>query len=393
MGQFERPKSGQHADRIRALIVGVSACVLVMLRLALAGPFLDRMWAEDARVFLAEGRSPKALVETYAGYIHTLPRVVAALGSWLPPSWWTVYAAAAAAVAVGSLTAFVYLAALRTTRSQVPALIAASAMVLLPAARFESLGSIANLQWFLLGACGWALLLPRGVLQKTAVVVAATTALTTPLVVCLFPVVIVAHRRDALTHPAVRAAGFGLVIQLCVIVLSPAGSSSGVPRSPSMGGLARALITSLDGWDVSGAAAVVRSLLFLAGVGMVVATSRRYQTEAVAFTLSGLLILSVTTYVNGYGQARYAVAAGIAFASALALGADDSRLAYPGVALLGLAFAMSFPAALYRVSGPSWAESVQTWEALCGAEIGDGQHQHSLPLSPEGWGTVLLPCG
>jgi hypothetical protein len=59
------------------------------------------LWAEDGRVFLVQAleRGVGAVNDSYAGYLHVVPRLIAMGASWLPFGWTpTVYALGAAVV-------------------------------------------------------------------------------------------------------------------------------------------------------------------------------------------------------------------------------------------------------------------------------------------------------
>jgi hypothetical protein len=48
-----------------------------------------QFWAEDGKVFYAEAYTlgPRAFVKTFAGYLHTVQRIVAATSQWTDPAW------------------------------------------------------------------------------------------------------------------------------------------------------------------------------------------------------------------------------------------------------------------------------------------------------------------
>ncbi len=105
-----------------------------------------QFWAEDATVFFKDqfGQSLPQLLSPYAGYLHTIPRVVAWVASWLPaikaPLIYNASAVVLGAVAI-ALTC-------RRLRTYLPAWIVALSFLAVPTSG-EIFGTITNAQWFL----------------------------------------------------------------------------------------------------------------------------------------------------------------------------------------------------------------------------------------------------
>jgi hypothetical protein len=187
----------------------------------LTGPVTDRLWAEDGTVFLGQGRQLRALMEPYGGYLHLVPRVLGAIGAWAPPRFWALFAVGAATVTLGVLAGLVFAWAASVTGSRGAAGLVALGMALVPALRFEVLGSIANLQWFLLCLALWALLIPPTRAPIASAGATLATALSTPLAVVLLPAALTAHGRQAFRIPAVWALVAGLGVQAVTVLANP----------------------------------------------------------------------------------------------------------------------------------------------------------------------------
>lgn len=105
-----------------------------------------QFWAEDATVFFSDqfGRGWPQLTSPYAGYLHTLPRLVAWLASWLSPSKAPLlYNAAAVVLSAAAITL-----TCRRVRAYVPKWIVALSFLAVPTSG-EIFGTITNTQWFL----------------------------------------------------------------------------------------------------------------------------------------------------------------------------------------------------------------------------------------------------
>jgi hypothetical protein len=130
---------------VKALLAGAALVVLLIRGWSrVAHPTL---WAEDGQVFLTDGydHPVTALWEPYRGYLHLVPRLIAALASRLPLTWLpTVYtlAAVATAVAIACLVLSDRMRRLLPRPWQPP--LALAVLVLLPAAD-EPFGNLANL--------------------------------------------------------------------------------------------------------------------------------------------------------------------------------------------------------------------------------------------------------
>ena len=136
-------------------------------------------------------------------------------------------------------------------------------------------------------------------------------------------------------------------------------------------------------------APLVAGVLLIAVLLAVVLPSTRTGGPAVkvvaGFVMTSALLVLVPSVLNGTVQPRY-VACGLVvlvWAACLAGPALHRTVATMTVTALAGAAAVTFAADPYRVSGPSWVEQ-NTAQCTTGT--------HEVALSPEGWGTVVLPC-
>ena len=371
---------------------------LVLARLQIRGDAFDHVWAEDGKVFLgdAERHGLASVSYAYAGYLQTLPRVLAVAGKALPIRDYATYIVLVSALVVGALAAFVYLTAANVLGSAAWAAAPALGMALTPALAISSLGDLANLQWFLIFAAFWAMLVPpRGTRPYVATIVAGLAALTSPIAVLVAPVAVVAHgRRDTLRSWPLLALLGGEVIQ--VIGIAFGSRSSG---GPARAGISLSTATSVVGnlfRGVLGPASGPGSVRILAGVVigalLVLAwslASRQRLLTNLSWT-TGLLIYCVTSAITGHSEARYIAMAGMFMIAGIAcLGPRlDRRAAVASLLLLLLLCLVSFPASGYRLSGPSWSAAIAQHDTECRRLR---LAATDVPLSPPGW-AMRLPC-
>jgi hypothetical protein len=150
---------------VRHPVVGV---VLIAVVAALAAwqriPAIarDTLWAEDGRIFVqgAMDRGPIAsLFIPYAGYVHTVPRLIAsAVVSFVPVTGWALGMTAGACLVAGILAATVFVATRGIIRWMPARLVLAALTVLAPLAPREVLGDATNLHSLFLWTLFWIVL-------------------------------------------------------------------------------------------------------------------------------------------------------------------------------------------------------------------------------------------
>jgi hypothetical protein len=190
----------------------------------------DTLWAEDGAIFLADSLDPSffaSVFEPHGGYLHLVPRLVGELAGVLPLELAAATFNIASALIVSLLAAFVYVASERKLQARSSRLALATLVALLPAAGSELLGNAANLHFYLIFACFWALVWrseSRGALAARVAVVLATT-LSDPLAVLLAPLAIVnavgRRSRRALIVPGAFVLGLALQAAAIATAESP----------------------------------------------------------------------------------------------------------------------------------------------------------------------------
>jgi hypothetical protein len=379
--------------------VFVAVTALVVARLQAQGDAFDRVWAEDGKVFLAGAQQHglASMYHLYAGYLQTVSRALALAGqALLPLHDYSTYVVLVSALVVGALAAFVYVTAASVLGSAAWAALPALGMALTPALAVSSLGTLTDMQWYLIFAAFWAMLVPPDNARPyAATVVAGLAALTSPLAVLVAPAAVVANgRRDALRSWPLRALLAGAVIQVIAIAVAPRSGGGPARAGLSVARLQPIVKNVFSG--VLGPAYGPHPVRLLAGIvigGLLVAAwwlGRRGRRLASASLLTGLLIYCVTCAITGQAAPRYVAITGMFVIAALAcLGPHLDRPAAIGAAaLVFLLFLVSFPASQYRLSGRSWSAAVARHDAECRRSRVAAT---DVPLSPASW-TMRIAC-
>jgi hypothetical protein len=389
---------------------------------------LDTIWAEDGDVFLGEAvrQGPlDALVTSYAGYFHAVPRLMAAIASLFPAGAASAVLALEAALAVSLLAVLVFVASGSHLTTPLSRVLVSAVVVVVPLAQGDVLNSIANFHWYGLYALFWLLIWTPSRPSGRAVAVAVTflVAASDIIAVVFIPLALwrALRRPGAGTdserseqspagggremHGVALAGGLGagLLIQFAGVL----GGSSDRDLAPDpvlsvTGFLLRAVPAPLIGERWLGdsvdarwvALAAVAWLVVVAA--LLVAYTRRTRpawTLAVVAGLHAAALYIVPVLLAGTATPRYAVAPAMLVVTALAalLQPAGSRLPlYALTALLALVAAVNLRVDNPRADGPLWSEELDRARAAC-ATGGTAE----IPIAPRGetppW-QVRVPC-
>lgn len=341
-----------------------------MLRYGLVADPSNHLWLEDGRIFLTDAPDVTALVQPYAGYLSTLPRLIALVAAWVPLALTPVAFALATAAVTGACAAIAW----RASEDHVPSIewriLAAGSFALIPIAGMVPLLSASYLQWILIPGATWALLLPPRYRRVTLAALIATVSSSIVSVLALLPTAALLGRR--------QMKDVGVVLPLWFVQVPFALTSTRVGGRDE-GGLVQHLF-----FDVGGGMISTRHLPAYFGAAVIIAALlASVQTRAAgAFAFGATVHFLALVALNGSGTIRYAVPTALMLiaASAIALG-RRKRIA---VAVLTI-WTFSLPAITYQNAGTGWRESLDA--APC---IGDVQ---KVPISPpsERW-YALVPC-
>jgi hypothetical protein len=159
------------ARRLAAVTPSVAAAALAAIIVFAAAlirqvgvPKVETLWAEDGAVFLqcAYDHEPLSCVaQSYQGYIHLVPRLVAAIASAVPPAAAPATFAILAALAAAGAAAIAARSIAEATSSPLAGLLGGAGLGLVWQAGREILGNAANVHWVLFGVtiiaivCSW----------------------------------------------------------------------------------------------------------------------------------------------------------------------------------------------------------------------------------------------
>jgi hypothetical protein len=191
----------------------------------------NTLWAEDIRDFLGDavkyGPLP-SLVRPYAGYLHTVPRIIAGLtAQFVPVSGWANAMAFGACIVTGIVGGLVFISSGTTIRWMPARILVASITFLVPLAPHEVLGNTANLHWYFLWLAPWLLLYrPSSRAVAWIMAIAALFAALTEIQMVLFIPLMLWQRSDRRRLPIRALYLVGASLQIVTTLFAPRNSST-----------------------------------------------------------------------------------------------------------------------------------------------------------------------
>lgn len=424
-----------------ALIVVVGA-IVAWLRLPESTS--ATLWAEDARNFLgnAVAQGPIApLFRVYAGYLHTVPRIIAGLTvTFVPMTQWAHAMALGSCIVAAVVAATIFFCARVVTESWALRLALAAVTILAPLAAREVLGNTANLHWYFLWLAPWLILYRsrsrRGTIALT--IVAALGALTEVQMLAFVPLMFLRWKSGARLPVRLALLGGG-ALQILAYISAPRAHSTAAANDMSStiyGYLINAVMTI---WNANGptigralvhygpAAAIVALVpIVIAAVWSLRFGTRDQRWLVVTFLAASVVlwVLAVKTNPHTYYEyssyttadlanpwlTRYGVVPSMELIAVMviALGVrwppaaekallDTARRRVPiarlvvGTVLLAFVLTSLVPASTRRSGGPEFAPQVIAAEHSC---IGKAASAPVVLASPPaaGW-KIYLDCG
>lgn len=389
----------------------VGGAGLLLLRQTGTGA-LDTIYAEDGFIFLRDAVDAPvaAVVDPYAGYLHALPRLVAAGVAGLPPTLAAAGSAVAAALIVAALAQVLRVAMAPHLRSSLLAWMMAAAVILLPVGQEEVFNALANIHWFLAVPVFWVLLWrpPSRAGTVAAAAFVGLSALSDPFVLLVAPVALVRLAvlpgvRDRLIPAALLVGSAGQAIAMLL-----AGPDRTLAGSTSLARVGGQFATHVLGAGVLGDASRSRlpdAVMGLAGLGAVTLLTAIWVLHRDRFSRpDDLLIALVATgavaffaapvLLSGEAPPRYSVAPVLMLYGVAVLVVDRTRERAPGdllsVVFLGIVViaAVNYPLVNTRAGGPSWGRSVESARVACTGR--PPPPSADLAMVPSG--TFPLPC-
>ena len=418
---------------VQVAAVGIAA-IAMLLRVP-GRPAWRTIFGEDYFWFLTGAIQHPWHWSAYAGYVQVLPRFIGQVVSYLPLTDASLAFALAGAVVAACGALFIFHASAGHIESVKLRALLALALVLLPIAPMELIGSAVNLPWYLLPVLFWAMLWrPR---TRPAMAVAAAVGLLTVasnvLAVLLAPLLVV--RLYVLRRPREHAVSAGwlagcLVQAAYVIPLTLHGRSrlhlnSLTPPGQSLAFYGHVVLLPSLGWHTSwwlrsfaGAdgAAAIAAVVLAVSFGVILITQPGARLFVVTALAVGFIFSVVSVTINRapaiepmlptrMGGTRYTIMADFLIVSALIVGADhalrsrahDRRRLGAGlksvaavtalVVFLTATWAVDFRyTGLRATTAWSWAPIAAKWERDC-AHSRTGEITETVYTKP--W---TLPC-
>ncbi|MGV1034581.1 MAG: hypothetical protein ACOYBP_05090 [Microbacteriaceae bacterium] len=418
-----------NADWQRALLVSLGALALYVLRTPPAA--FDSLWAEDGAVFLQAALQQNGfslLLTPYEGYLHFVPRLIAAVAVLFPLGWWPTLLVVGSALTVAGIAAAVYLATSSLGLQTRTRVLLAAVTVLAPALGYEMIGNAANLHTFMLWAALWVLLArPHSTAGALGWAVLVLVILLTEVQALFFVPMLVWQWRDRLRWPMRAAAVIGVGAQLAALTVSHREALYATPDLASWfnGFFLQAVMPAWIGSvRVASQAIAVGGwwLGYLAAVPFMMATvlilwrtsDRAWRLVVTAIWVAAGVIWTAgyvlnTSVVDRYAwmsveelgsvdQLRYGVVPAMLLISLMVLLTDQGpsgdwrRVRQSVVGVLALVALIGLPLSWFgpHQSSESWTASVAEARQVCASEASESA---TLAVAPAfmAW-TITVPC-
>lgn len=306
-------QTAKQSYRVRSSLKAVSVVAAVVALTYLTWfriPEVSRgtLWAEDAAVFLAETISLgswQSIVEPYAGYLHTIPRILSAIAYTIGPiEAYALLVTFLSCMTVAAIAAGTYFLSGQLLQHKSYRLMVSLIPILVPVGPLEVLGNAANVHWYLLWLCPWLLIFePRRWFVRAVLIVTTLATATTEIITGIFlPLAIweIVKRRN---YAAPAALILGICLQFLATVANPRYAEA--PRLDSTDplsviyGFVLQAVGSI--WETDADTTALNVVTF----------------GAFAVAIPGIVIFGLLAYILVYGRAKWKVTALYAFAAAV----------------------------------------------------------------------------
>jgi hypothetical protein len=291
--------------------IAILAAVAAWMRI----PSHDRgvLWAEDGRNFIQNAIDHGAfstLTFPYAGYLHTLPRLIAGITvSLAPPESYALWMCALSCAAAGIMAAIVYVCTADVISWMPARVLIASITVLAPLEPREILGNTANLHSIVLWTLFWVLLYrPRTRWGSALLAVVALIGTATEIqAVFLLPLLLI-RPRDRWRWPVRCAYLLGLVAQGFATLADPRHHNTNAPIGAGSSAFGYLINGVVPEWvmqaDIGPAVAwggLLLCLLLAIPAMVAVILALRWGTTFQRLVVSALVLLSIVAWGVGLG--------------------------------------------------------------------------------------------
>jgi len=400
--------------------IGVTALAQVVRQPGV--PSWDSMWQEDGGIFLSDALADpflSTLGYPYNAYLHVVPRLIAGVAAALPLEHAALVLSASSALVVSLLSAYVYFASSWVLDSQWSRVTLAGLVVLLPATAYETTANVANLHWYLIFACFWALLVPSESWGWLAAggTIALASVLSDPLAGLLLPLALVQALRSETWRGRVVPVVFslGLLAQLVLGAFQAAPAPYAEANVSDLPGIYALRVAGsflfgdrfLDelwprlGWAFAGTSLVIVVLVAVYGF---LKSDRSARFHLVTVLACSGLFLAVPLMLRGtqnflsrdnfnLNGSRYTVlpVLFLAVAFLLVLDRPDARLGASTwrrarctfVLITAALVVTNYASFAVRTRGPSWRSNLAAARRDCAAGAGGAGARDLRGLGPE----------
>jgi hypothetical protein len=298
---------------VLAQVAVVALGALVMLARIGGRPAWDTVYGEDWGIYLPQAIAhPWHLLQSYAGYLQLVPRLIGQAAALLPVRHASVAFAAGGAVVASACGLFAYHASAGQVGSRWLRALLGLSVVLLPVAQLEIADNGVNTIWYLLATLFWAALWrPRTRAGAAAAAVMAFAAAASSSLALLFAPLFAARAavvpRRLREHAATVGWAIGSLLQVTVMLTSHL--SRFVPRNPINAVLfyAHDVLLPALGWHLAwhlrdlvglnGATAIMGGLIAVVLTAAVVTQPGRCRVFVVTAVATGLVFSTVTSAI------------------------------------------------------------------------------------------------
>lgn len=372
-GTIEQDEATPSRSRSLSLEVGPLFAVLVaglgFLRVATTNA-IHVLFTDDAQMLAAvRWNGPwGAITYAHAGYLNLAPMTLAQALEWVPDSSVPIVYVGLWSTVVGLVGWFVADASRAFLESTVALMTIGAGVALVPIAAAESVGTIANIQWYLMVAAIFAL--ACRVETPVAWAVVGLAALSAPAALALGPL-LVWHRQRSM----IAAWAGGVTIQTAVLAANWGDREAGGQWFEALDIVRTFVVASLNGTTDPMSASWDPGVLSLLGAGLIIAALVRHwrQAATVGVLASGALMQYWFTYGGAHPfptVPRYVVGPAIIAIACVVWAAErfSQRALAAVVAVLAVCWLAAFPASAYRAdTGVDWGYQVSIAECVDGA--------------------------
>jgi hypothetical protein len=397
-----RAPAVSRAALIAGEIVAVALGALVMLLRVGPTPAWRSIYSEDYGVYLPQALAhPWELLQSYAGYLQLLPRLIGQIAALLPVRAAAVTFAVSGALVAAGTGLFAFHASEGHIASRWLRALLGLSVVLLPVAQLEIADNGVNTIWYLVYALFWAALWrPRSRAgASVAAALAFLAAASSPLAMIfapLFAARVVAVPRRFREHAATVGWLVGCALQILVILTSHESRTGQPSVSNGLLYIVRQVVWPALGWHIAwhlrAAVGLSGATVIVAGVGAVLlavvlftqpVAGRVFVLTAggtgllfalIAATLSWVPTQRVTTMQEP--GARYSTIPILLFDAVLIAGvagllqrfrprALAVAAAAALIAVLAVGWVTDFNYPVNRLAGAAWAPTAAAWLRSC----------------------------